>query len=465
MGWKRFSCFLLVGLALFAWSNAGAYETFLGPTGVIKWDKAKAYDGYTLFVPNGGTNIYLIDMDGNVVHEWDTPYINDEYAVLLPNGNVLRGACLPESEPLAVYFGGSAGLLQELSWDNKVVWQYKLNSPKGIHHHAFDRMPNGDTLLLAWENHTWSEAIAKGRDPRTIYADGPVSPMDPKKQKVQGIWSDMIQEVDKDGKVVWEWHVWDHIGNGPNQININYVLPVNLAGQGDIMSGPDWTHGNTVEYLPEKDQVIFNSRNFSEFFMIDKKTGNIVYRWGNPSTHGAGRAPAGYSDDGDQILFGEHNVHMLPNGNITLFDNGTSRPSGNYSRAIEMDPKTGKILWQFASNGAPAQANSFYSPFQGGVQKLPNGNYLIASTHGGHVFEVTPDKKVVWEFENPIGDKNKVFCTREDFSQEFFVHRAYRYGKDYQGLQGKELTPQHKINPGCPDFRAIYEEATAKNQK
>jgi hypothetical protein len=158
-------------------------------------------------------------------------------------------------------------------------------------------------------------------------------------------------------------------------------------------------------------------------------------------------------------------VHKLPNGNITLFDNGTSRPSGNYSRAIEMDPITGKIVWQFASNGAPAQANSFYSPFQGGVQKLPNGNYLIASTHGGHVFEVTPDKKVVWEFENPIGDKNKVFCTREDFSQEFFVHRAYRYGKDYQGLQGKDLAPQHKINPGCPDFRAIYEEATAKNQK
>ena len=64
MGWKRFSCFLLVGLALFAWSNAGAYETFLGPTGVIKWDKAKSYDGYTLYGPNGGTNIYLIDKAG-----------------------------------------------------------------------------------------------------------------------------------------------------------------------------------------------------------------------------------------------------------------------------------------------------------------------------------------------------------------------------------------------------------------
>ena len=45
------------------------------------------------------------------------------------------------------------------------------------------------------------------------------------------------------------------------------------------------------------------------------------------------------------------------------------------------------------------------------------------------------------------------------------MHRAYRYGKDFPGLQGKDLTPHGKINPGCPDFRTMFEEATAKNQK
>jgi len=270
----------------------------------------------------------------------------------------------------------------------------------------------------------------------------------------------MVQEVDKNGKVIWEWRAWDHIGTGPDQIDINYTLPAALS---PTYAGPDWGHGNTVQGL-EKDQVLFCSRNFGEIYIIDKKTGRIVFRWGNPSAYGKGRAPGGYMDDGDQILFGPHHPTMQPNGNITLFDNGTFRPSGNYSRVIEMDPRTGQIVWQFAAKGAPRQPGAFYTSFQGAAQKLPNGNFLVTSTQEGHLFEVTPDKQIVWEFQNPIGNKGPV-CTREDYQVAFWVHRSYRYGADFPGLKGKDLTPRGKINPGCPDFLKIMEEATAKNPK
>lgn len=457
MSRKGFASVLVVCLVLFTACFAGASESFLGPTGLLKWDKSKTFNGYTLFAPTATKNIYLIDMDGNLIHKWETDLVNGEYAELLPNGNILRGAVVNERR--AVYFGGSAGLIQELSWDNKVVWECKLNTPKGIFHHAFDRMPNGNTLVTVWEQKSWEEAVGQGRDPKTTHWKGVVSPADPERKPVYGIWMDAVLELDKSGKTVWEWHVWDHIGTRPDQFDINFVLPYNL---GPLYAGPDWSHFNTVQYLPKTDQVLLNSRNFGEFYIIDKKTGKMVYRWGNPGMYGKGRLPGGYVDDGDQILFGPHHSQMQENGNITVFDNGTFRPTGNYSRVIEMDPKTDKIVWQFTSREVPRYGNAFYSPFQCASQKLPNGNFLVTSTNWGHIFEVTQTKQVVWEYINPITPKGPT-CTKEDHASAFWVHRAYRYAPDYPGLQGKDLKPKGPLAPGCPDYRKIFEEASAKN--
>jgi hypothetical protein len=36
------------------------------------------------------------------------------------------------------------------------------------------------------------------------------------------------------------------------------------------------------------------------------------------------------------------------------------------------------------------------------------------------------------------------------------IHRAYRYGKDYPGLKGKDLKPKKKLAPKCPDFFKVY---------
>ena len=32
-------------------------------------------------------------------------------------------------------------------------------------------------------------------------------------------------EIDKDNNVVWEWHLWDHVGDAPDEFNLNYILP------------------------------------------------------------------------------------------------------------------------------------------------------------------------------------------------------------------------------------------------
>ena len=63
--------------------SAHAYERLQGPTELLFHDKAKAFEGYTLFGVGGLT--YLLDMEGRVVHTW--PVGTNPH--LLDNGNIL----------------------------------------------------------------------------------------------------------------------------------------------------------------------------------------------------------------------------------------------------------------------------------------------------------------------------------------------------------------------------------------
>jgi hypothetical protein len=108
----------------------------------------------------------------------------------------------------------------------------------------------------------------------------------------------------------------------PKKLNINYALPRPTGG---LYWNIDWTNGKTVGYIPKTDQVIFCSRNFGEFSLISHKTGEIEYRWGNPSTYGGGKAPSFYNE-GDQQIYGQHHVTSLENGNIMYDMMGSSLP-------------------------------------------------------------------------------------------------------------------------------------------
>jgi len=64
---------LIATLILAVTFGARAYEVFQGPTELIQYDPARAASGYTLFSPFRGSNTYLIDMHGEVVHYWPYP--------------------------------------------------------------------------------------------------------------------------------------------------------------------------------------------------------------------------------------------------------------------------------------------------------------------------------------------------------------------------------------------------------
>ncbi|MCF7959048.1 MAG: hypothetical protein K9M57_11425 [Phycisphaerae bacterium] len=82
----------------------------------------------------------------------------------------------------------------------------------------------------------------------------------------------------------------------------------------------------------------------------------------------------------------------LPNGNTLV-------ATGDGHKLIEFDAK-GKEVWKLNENDLPGNPLRFIA----GVQRLPNGNTVVCNWGGhGHVgkqpqiFEVTPQKKVVWQ--------------------------------------------------------------------
>ena len=60
--------------------------------GLTEYDRDRAAPGFTLFSPLNRPKTFLLNMEGEVVQEWDLPALPGGYARLLPNGNLFYSA-------------------------------------------------------------------------------------------------------------------------------------------------------------------------------------------------------------------------------------------------------------------------------------------------------------------------------------------------------------------------------------
>ena len=117
--------------------------------GLIAHDPGSSFGGYTLIAPQtDGGRVYLIDIGGEVVHQWQLPVRPGRHAVILPNGNLgYNGnhARSPDRYPAwSMWHGGD---FYEVTPSGEVVWRFEDIA----HHHDAQWLPNGNLLYAACE--------------------------------------------------------------------------------------------------------------------------------------------------------------------------------------------------------------------------------------------------------------------------------------------------------------------------
>ena len=105
-----------------------------------------------------------------------------------------------------------------------------------------------------------------------------------------------------------------------------------------------------------------------------------------------------------------------------------------------------KPVWHYEAKNR----TDFFSSEISGAHRLPNGNTLICAGVIGHLFEVTPDGEMVWQYVNPVvrgGILAQGELPGKDVRGHLFnaVFKAHRYAPDYPGLKGRDLTPKGVI--------------------
>lgn len=354
------------------------------PIGTTLYTPPQCSGGYNLI---SGTGIVkLVNMNGEVVHRW---HVDPDSR----KGFIHRARMLPNGR-LMLLFGAKqrAGHLAEFDWEGHETWSY---TPERDAHHDFCPTQRG-TLFLICTIPLPPELRATLTDPA---------------RRAQEVFGDELIEVNREQEIVWHWVQHEHMD--VNQCN---PIPANQGWMGGKNSNTitDWTHTNTIQELPENrwydagdarfkpGNILQSLRQLDTISIVDRDSAEVVWS---------------YTGDYNGGLSGQHDPHMIEKGlpgagNIIVFDNGASPYRDlahcGCSYVLEINPSDNSLVWVY-ENG-----HFFFARFTASCQRLPNGNTLILESLCRRLFEVTPEKEIVWEH------------VQTDPAQ-----RIYRYPYDY----------------------------------
>ena len=190
-------------------------------------------------------------------------------------------------------------------------------------------------------------------------------------------WHELLRQA-PDGGVEMRWKSWTRFSAADQ----TEPLPGQAIGVGDI------DHTNALQIDPADGNYVVSFRHFDALVKVDYKTGAVLWQLGGKQST--------FTIVGDPLtaFYGQHSVRVLANGNLLLYDNGLQHDPPE-SRAVEyqLDTKamTATMVWQFRHDPA------IFTNVVGSVERMQNGNTLVAFAYAGIVDEVDPAGNVVWE--------------------------------------------------------------------
>jgi hypothetical protein len=170
-----------------------------------------------------------------------------------------------------------------------------------------------------------------------------------------------VQEIDmKTGLVRWEWHSLDHVAASESE-----------TPAPSTATPWDWFHLNSIDPQPNGN-IFISARSTWAGYQLEGGSGNILWRLGGlKSTFKMG--------PGTETAW-QHDGRILPNGEITFFDDGSNPPIHQQSRGlrIALDIRThqARLISAYTHSDPPLLA-----PSQGNMQTLADGNAVVG--YGG----------------------------------------------------------------------------------
>jgi hypothetical protein len=229
------------------------------------------------------------------------------------------------------------------------------------------------------------------------YASDTVAINGSENQNIEGL---IIQELDADHNMIFEWSSFNHFYLS------NYPSIMNSLGDNTF----DFLHCNAID-IDEDGNFLISNRTISEITKINRTTGEVMWRFGGEQSD--------FDFINDYPFSKQHCIKSLGGNRYLLFDNGNLSDlyTGGVkrSRAVEYELNftdfTSTKLWEFV------HPDSLFTPSIGSVQRLENGNTLINFgnnqniNRGSVITEVTSNNEIVFELELENGQN--VYCANK----------------------------------------------------
>jgi hypothetical protein len=317
--------------------------------GITIHDPEKAYAGFNFFTSGHMEGALLMDMDGEVLHEWryrfPDAFERDPSPMPGKRKDWWRRAYLfPNGDVLAIIAG--AGLLK-IDKNSQLLWAKAIYS-----HHDLAIAPNGDLYLLTRRVHVV-----------------------PRVNEKQPIVEDRVVVLDSEGNEKRSFSLLEAFENsefadvwrksGRTNGDIFHTNSIELFDGSVADANPAFKAGN----------LLISVLHLNAIAVVDPEQEKVV--WAHTGEYRQ-----------------QHDPKILPNGNLLLFDNRGRRRS---SAILEFDPRTMALAWEYRGS----KEQPFFSKTCGTSERLPNGNTLVSETDFGRAFEVTPSGEIVWEYYNP----------------------------------------------------------------
>jgi hypothetical protein len=313
--------------------------------------------------------LMILDNDGKPVKYKKVPVPGFDFK-MQPNGLITNARIITSHIPQG--WGWAESYMEVMDKDLNVIDTIQCQGGYIADFHDFKMLPNGHYLLQAYDPQPIDMSeIIEGGNPNAI------------------VLGSIVQELDANKNVVFQWRSWDHI-----RITETYAPLTGIA--------LDPVHINAVE-LDYDGNLLISSRHLSEITKISRATGAIIWRLGG--LQNSFKFINEHEENAPTYFSYQHDIRRLPNGNITLYDNGNQH-NPQYSRAVEYkldeDNMTATLVWEYRNNP------DIFGETMGSVQRLPNGNTIIGwggvtSNFYRTVTEVTPNNELAFELSFPKG--------------------------------------------------------------